>query len=497
MVHLLTLARLSMRSFSVGGARKMRRVLRIVSFLICLGLMLSGLNFVTSYKFGDGIVQPQLVERLPVQSCDVMFFGSSRVFENIDTGQLWDTWGIAAFNSCGSVQPLWNTYFYMKQAFERQHPRVVVVEVYRAVETRDYLDESRVIKNTFSLPLHLELPAKRVSAPANQVVDYELEFPFSHTRVEELVREDFLPNKGAQRWKDWKGFSANFTSGTYEKPDPSSVTSRTPMSQKSEKYLKMIVDLCEEEGVPLVFICAPYPVSDEEQSVYNYVADFAEERGIPFINYNLMYDNLGIDFSTDFASDQHLNYRGAKKFTAALGEYLVSNYDLPDRRGEEGYESWERDAADIRARARDAELGGIKSPSALISASLEGENAENMVVIVSGYQVNESIPEWRDVAATLETYGTTVDSSGLSAVIDGGDLVFQSTSPTYEWHGKIGSTYAMVSRSGGKTPETRFPTSSVEVPSGCLTVFVYDRLTDQTVSMSTWRLAVDGVQRIG
>ena len=73
----------------------MRRVLRIVSFLICLGLMLSGLNFVTSYKFGDGIVQPQLVERLPVQSCDVMFFGSSRVFENIDTGQLWDTWGIA------------------------------------------------------------------------------------------------------------------------------------------------------------------------------------------------------------------------------------------------------------------------------------------------------------------------------------------------------------------------------------------------------------------
>lgn len=474
----------------------MRRLLRVIGFLACLGLVLGGLCFVTSYKNGDGIVQPQNVDRLPEQSCDVMFFGSSRVFENIDTGQLWDTWGIAAFNSCGSVQPLWNTYYYMRQAFERQHPRVVVVEVYRAVETRDYVDESRIIKNTFSLPPHLELPAKEVSAPEDQLMDYVLEFPFYHTRVEELTREDFLPNKGAQRWEDWKGFSANFTSGKYEEPDPAAVTSRTPMSQKSEEYLEMIVDLCEEEGVPLVLICAPYPVSNKEQSVYNYVADFAAERGIPFVNYNLMYDELGIDFSTDFADDQHLNYLGAEKFTAAVGEYLTSNYELPDRRDEIGYESWERDAADIRARVRDVELGGAWLPSALISATFEGENADNMLVVVSGYQVNTESPEWQSVAAVLGEYGAMAESSGFTAVIDGGNLVFTSQSPTYEWHGEAGSTYVMASRSAGGAPETRFPTTSVEVPSGCVTVFVYDCLTDKTVSMSTWRPNAGGVEKV-
>lgn len=475
----------------------MRRVLRIVGFLACLGLMLSGLSYVTSYKFADGIVQPQNVEQLPAQSCDVMFFGSSRIFENVNTGQLWDTWGIASFNSCGSVQPLWDTYYYMRQAFERQHPRVAVVEVYRAVETCDYVDESRIIKNTFSLPLHLELPAKEVSAPADQLSDYLLEFPYYHTRVEELTREDFLPNKGAQRWKDWKGFSANFTLGVYERPDPASVTDRTPMSPKSEQYLEMIVDLCKEERIPLVLICAPYPVSDGEQSVYNYVSDFAQERGIPFINYNLMYDDLGIDFATDFASDQHLNYQGAKKFTEALGEYLTSNYDLPDRRGQEGYESWERDAADIRARAKDAELEGAQTPSALISASLEGENADNMLVIVSGSQVNARSPEWGNIAASLGAYGVAGNAAGFSAVIKGDEVIFQSTSPSYEWHGKSGSTYAMVSRGGGGSPVTRLPASSVEVPSGCVTVFVYDCLTDQTVSMSAWRPAANGVERVG
>lgn len=119
-----------------------------------------------------------------------------------------------------------------------------------------------------------------------------------------------------------------------------------------------------------------------------------------------------------------------------------------------------------------------------------------MLVVVSGYQVNAESPEWQSVAAVLGRYGVTADSTGFSAVIDGGNPVFQSQSPTYEWHGEAGSTYVMASRSAGGAPETRFPTASVEVPSGCVTVFVYDCLTDQTVSMSTWRPSVGGVERV-
>ena len=50
---------------------------------------------------------------------------------------------------------------------------------------------------------------------------------------------------------------------------------------------------------------------------------------------------MGLDFSMDFADHAHLNVSGSKKYTSYLGEWLTKNYEIPDRRGQKGYESWE------------------------------------------------------------------------------------------------------------------------------------------------------------
>ena len=90
-------------------------------------------------------------------------------------------------------------------------------------------------------------------------------------------------------------------------------------------------------------IVSPYIVSADEQRTYNRIEEIAREEGIAFINYNEYYDEIGIDFEKDFNDGSHLNYWGSCKFTEYLGEYLVS-CGLPDRRGQEGYESWEDNA---------------------------------------------------------------------------------------------------------------------------------------------------------
>ncbi|WP_240516399.1 hypothetical protein [Brachyspira sp. G79] len=51
-----------------------------------------------------------------------------------------------------------------------------------------------------------------------------------------------------------------------------------------------------------------------------------------------------MDFSKDFNDPNHLNYKGSAKFTRYLGKYLKENYDLPDRRGDPKYYSWEMNA---------------------------------------------------------------------------------------------------------------------------------------------------------
>ena len=35
-----------------------------------------------------------------------------------------------------------------------------------------------------------------------------------------------------------------------------------------------------------------------------------------------------------------MNYMGAEKYTKYLAEYISEHYDVPDRRGDEKYESW-------------------------------------------------------------------------------------------------------------------------------------------------------------
>ena len=74
-------------------------------------------------------------------------------------------------------------------------------------------------------------------------------------------------------------------------------------------------------------------------------ADY-DARGLTYIDYNLdPAGMLGLDWATDTPdSGSHLNVLGAIKLTDVLGEYLTRNYDLPDHRGEAGFEHWDDDA---------------------------------------------------------------------------------------------------------------------------------------------------------
>ena len=57
---------------------------------------------------------------------DVLFLGSSHVHCNVNTQLLWDEYGMAAYLMTGAEQPLWNSYYNLKEALKTQKPRLVV-----------------------------------------------------------------------------------------------------------------------------------------------------------------------------------------------------------------------------------------------------------------------------------------------------------------------------------------------------------------------------------
>ena len=75
---------------------------------------------------------------------------------------------------------------------------------------------------------------------------------------------------------------------------------------------------------------------------------------MPYVDFNMADQNPGIDWTTDTADGgTHLNWLGAQKVTEALGNYLLTHYDLEDHRGQDGYESWDGDAQTYRAQRTD------------------------------------------------------------------------------------------------------------------------------------------------
>jgi len=69
-----------------------------------------------------------------------------------------------------------------------------------------------------------------------------------------------------------------------------------------------------------------------------------QSYGYEFLNLNDSYEEMGIDFSTDFYNAYHVNVGGAEKYTSYLGKYISDNYDLPDHRDDMLYSEWEEQA---------------------------------------------------------------------------------------------------------------------------------------------------------
>ena len=61
----------------------------------------------------------------PENAIDVVMMGTSHVHCGVNTAFLWEKYGIASYDYSGAEQPLWMTYFYLKELYKYQTPKVV------------------------------------------------------------------------------------------------------------------------------------------------------------------------------------------------------------------------------------------------------------------------------------------------------------------------------------------------------------------------------------
>ena len=60
----------------------------------------------------------------------------------------------------------------------------------------------------------------------------------------------------------------------------------------------------------------------------NMAGDIVREYGFDYLNFEVGFAQTGLDETTDFYNQDHLNVYGQKKFTAYLTDYLMKNYGV-------------------------------------------------------------------------------------------------------------------------------------------------------------------------
>lgn len=313
-----------------------------IGFLLLLVATIYFISNILRVKSYHGINQIEGLYWQPENSIDAVMMGSSHIHCNVNTALLWENYGIASYDYSGAEQPLWMTYHYLRELYKYQNPKVVVLDLYAPVRFKEDYQYDWISENIYGMRFSWnKLEMLAVSVEPAHLLQYFPSFMVYHDRYNDLKKEDF-----EHFWWDgeekqaFKGYTPYWEKNPQAMPDISE-SEAGGLSAKSEKYLRKIIDFMEKKEGELILIAAPYIITEEDQKGYNQIAEMAEEEQVIFINYNEYYKEMELDFGQDFNDESHLNYWGSCKFTNYLGEFLSSFDDIKDRRGEEGYESWE------------------------------------------------------------------------------------------------------------------------------------------------------------
>ena len=338
----------------------LKNILRVTAFTVLLCLLLN--IWISWFKLRtvNGALNFEAFYAQEDDSIDVLFVGSSHAFINVNTGVLWNEYGIPSFVLGANNQPIWNSYYDLKEALKTQSPKLVVLEILNASGDFDYLEHSYNITNTSGMRWNLNrLEAMRAGVPdSDTLIDDILNFEEYHNRYTGIGMADIATN-------NLESYSGVVFKGFYDyiRVDPIAepvfdheLESGSVMLRKEEYYYRLIMELCRDEDIPLMIMVAPDGTySDGVRQIYNYAGEIADEYGVDYVDFNEFYHEMDLDFSTDFADIRHLNHLGNRKFTSFLGEYITGHFDLPDRREEDNsvYDSWEENCL-IAERRMDA-----------------------------------------------------------------------------------------------------------------------------------------------
>lgn len=325
-----------------------KQAVQAIVFLVLFLVILTHLTYVirTNGEVKDIFTGFYAEEK---DTLDVIMIGSSPVYPFYSGAKLWGEYGITCYPLSSHVQRPSAALPLLKEAYKTQNPQVVVFEMrmYTMEDGRmeDNMAYARGVTDNMKYSFNRIYAINRLVTEPSERYTYYFDIFKYHSNWKTLVLPEQLACFRYEKSNPLKGFVIRDEVGPLEKeriPTCADLTDDLPIPAEQEERLYELLEYLNERQQSALFIVSPYREEEEEQKMFNYMEEIIESYGYEFVNMNEHYEEIGIDFTTDYYDfGGHVNSLGAEKCTDYLGKLLTA-YQLEDKRGQGKYNSWDQ-----------------------------------------------------------------------------------------------------------------------------------------------------------
>ena len=299
---------------------------------VLLFLLFAAVTFLEVKVLGDILINKEAsgvqgkFAKYKKDSVETVFIGNSHQYCSIDPDLLHEEYGLETFMLATAAQTVPMSYYAAMEAIEFQHPSRIIFEVSYCA------NDFRTVTPEMSHYFFDKMPACKARRLAlDDLIGkdrfyYLLPLGTYHGRWKEISMKDF----GGDAVSDRGGVHYEETVWNNEIPLVEE-EDYLPMPVEMEKYLDLLVQVCQENNVELILYAAPFNtlytgdehlVEDllDRERIFNYVGIYAEEKGLEYHNLFYELEEIGLDDASDWMDRQHLNCNGQAKLTRYMAD---------------------------------------------------------------------------------------------------------------------------------------------------------------------------------
>lgn len=313
-------------------------VVKITAFVLVFILILTVLssrvfNGENVAKHSQRLANSYAFTKDPENTIDVVFLGNSDAYSAFNPLSLWESCGITSCVCASAHQNLTECQNALETIVNTQKPKLVVLEVDLLYNGKDFQTDEQAGESQF-------------------------EYFFDNVVNPEGFDEDIISKHSVftyhNVWKDLEkdesslythGFRCYLNDNTVEPEQYMVETDETETpTEVNLTALESFMTYCKNNDFTVMFT-EVLTMTSWSTPRHNAVQKVADEYGVEFIDFNFMYDELGIDMSRAFRDNgHHVNYATACIITDYIGSHISEKYGIEDHRNDSRYsEYWDKE----------------------------------------------------------------------------------------------------------------------------------------------------------